>query len=188
MSLPQELIADLKSSHFNFGGYNQGPNHSVYTQNFQHDINAKPPKVDTSDFRKSHLKFGDYQSDNFYVSLKNRDFTNPGKQELAKMNEEKKRDLRSHHFNFGGWGPMHTTTTGTTFVEKQIDNNILSDKLEKVNKMRKHNFELGNSQKHNRSSTYGDQFKPMEKGQAFQGPSKEELKQKMLTSGKPIYC
>merc|ERR1711935_446615 len=46
--------------------------------------------------------------------------------------------------------------------------------------MRKHNFELGNSQKHNRSSTYGDQFKPMEKGQAFQGPSKEELKQKML--------
>lgn len=124
----------------------QGPDYSVYTHEYQHDPTAKPPRVDTRDFRKSHLKFGDYQSDNFYLSLKNRDYTNPGKQELAKMNEEKKRDLRSHHFNFGGWGPMHTTTTGATYIEKAIDANLLSDKQEKVNKMRKHNFELGNSQ------------------------------------------
>ena len=46
--------------------------------------------------------------------------------------------------------------------------------------MRKHNFELGNSKVNQRSSTYNQAYQPSDPEIYNQGPSKAELKQKML--------
>ena len=113
MKLNEDLVKDLKSSHFDFGGYNKKPCYSQYAHQFrsvdQPDFSNRVP-IDVKSFKQSHLKFGDYNSDNFYTSAKSAHFQHPGRQEIAKINEEKLQDLRSHHFKLGGWAAMHDTT------------------------------------------------------------------------------
>ena len=141
-----ELVADLKSSHFDFGNYNTQPNHSVYYNNFRPSTEKNNTAVIDNKNRKSHINFGNYENNNFYVSLKDRDFQNHGPQEIARLDDEKKRDLRRHHFTYGGWDQDHSTTAGSTYCEQKIDMDVLRNKMEKTNKMRRHNFELGMSE------------------------------------------
>lgn len=179
MAMNQDMIAELKSSHFDFGGYNLKENHSQYKHHYR-GTPSDTVKVDASNFSASHLKFGDYTSKNFYVSAKDMDYTKPVGAEVARMNDDKKRDLRSHHFNFGGWGPAHNTTSADTYTKKDLDCNLVSSKQDQVNKMRKHNFELGNSNKTYRTSAYGSSYQPVDKNILTGGPSKEQLKERML--------
>jgi len=108
------------------------------------------------------------------------DYTKPVGAEVARMDDDKKRDLRAHHFDFGGWGPMHNTTSKDTYTQKNLDSNLVASKQEQVNKMRKHNFELGNSNKTYRTSAYGSSYLPIDPNFNASGPSKEALKERML--------
>ena len=92
MKQNQDFVKDLKSSHFDFGGYNTKPSHSQYRHHYRSndDPNFKPTEsINLHSIRGSHLQFGDYKSDNFYTTSKDHHYGNPGVQPLAKINDDK---------------------------------------------------------------------------------------------------
>lgn len=81
MQLNEDLVKDLKSSHFDFGAYNLKANHSQYVNHFRPWENDKVEATGKALNKQSHIHFGSYNPKNFYVSNKNTDFSHPGKQE-----------------------------------------------------------------------------------------------------------
>ena len=51
--------------------------------------------------RDSHYKYGDFNNKNFYATTNNLTYQKIDKFEKVQLNEDKKADLRDHHFTLG---------------------------------------------------------------------------------------
>ena len=65
------------------------------TQNNDQDFHNQKVNV------KSHFTIGQKQAVDMYLTMKQKDYKNHGNLEVAKLDEDQKVYLKSHHFNLG---------------------------------------------------------------------------------------
>ena len=98
-------IKDLRKTNFSMGGNSNKDDLSVYYRDYrpweipQYDSVAQNYK-----FQKTNLDMGDKNGPHAsrrWATTQAKDFIDHGPQPTVQLNEEKKADLRNHHFGFG---------------------------------------------------------------------------------------
>lgn len=132
-------------------------------------------------FQKTNLVFGTDKIDGMYASVKDKEYIKHENFQPSLLADDKKKDLRSHHFEFGGWEPNMTTTSKIDYVAKQGQAPNMANRQKQTNKMRKHNFSIANGQEvRPQASTYLRHYQGEQGEGDTRGMSKEELQQKLI--------
>lgn len=108
--------------------------------------------------KASNFDFGSYQRPNFYSSTTKMSYKPQRDFRPESLNEDKKRDLRTHHFSFGKQGQFHTTSSNLTYVTHDIPQNLRSLQDEQCKKMRTHHHTFKESTNDAVSSVYNSTF------------------------------
>lgn len=114
------------------------------------------------------------------MSTKKNDFVEHKNFMPSKISDETMNDLRNHHFSLGDWDPYKQSITHENYPEKPLPQNMKENKQRLTNKMRKHNFKIGDGKSSFPNTSYGRQFKAIPPNAIEKGLSKEELKQKVI--------
>jgi hypothetical protein len=95
-------IKDLKKTNFTLGGDSNKNDQSIYYVDYRPwKANQGGAKDNLHKFQKTNLLLGEDQHANNYISTNVKDFVAHKAMAPSRLNEEKKNDLRTHHFQFG---------------------------------------------------------------------------------------
>lgn len=134
----------------------------------------------TNKFQKTNLSIGENIDPGMYTSVKENDFIKHEVFEPSQLADEKKKDLRTHHFSFGEMDPNMQSTMKTAFQGKEGTIISKENRQKQTNKMRRHNFKIGNGKNVlGTNSTYLQDYQERE-SKAGPGMSKEDLKQRLI--------
>lgn len=125
-----------RSSHFQLG--NTPQNYwSVYGKDYTAKETVQNQVPVTNPFRGSSLK----QEERGSFATTNKTLLRAWDQtEVAKLDDQKLKELRSHHFKLGSYAPKESMTTNQTFHDRKTLNGEASkNQEESKNKMRGHN-------------------------------------------------
>ena len=117
-----------------------------------------------------------------YSTVSHLDYIQHQGAELAQLNEEKKRDLRTHHFSFGNYKPNYVPQTALEYTEKaqSIEQFREEQDLQRA-KMRKHYHDFNETDKKNYTSVYGHEYnRQFDPKDLRQGLTQKELQQKVV--------
>jgi len=161
---------------------------SVYKYDYRRwPLGVPDNTAETYKFQKTKFILGDEEGQkNQWVSTNAKDFTRHHGVIPSRLNEDQKRDLRTHHFEFGNltvtfsgdWKGTKVSEFTDEYVKKHTDiDTANSDQLK--NKLRKHNFKIGDSDGKLANSVYDTTYvkHPFDPNA---GPNAEELKKKVV--------
>lgn len=95
-------IKDLRRTNFVVGGDDNKDDLSVYYRDYRPwELPSLDKKAQTYKFQKTNFHLGEQEGGNQWGSTNNKDFVKHEGQVPSRLNEETKRDLRNHHFDFG---------------------------------------------------------------------------------------
>jgi hypothetical protein len=184
---------DLRRSHFTLGNSNPAGNSSEYIEEYRKKAGGAEGSLrEKLNVKASHFQIGQVTNPTMYTTVNNRDFKHHVGHEMSRLNDEKKADLRNHHFSFGSHEPNFQTLSAAEFGAKNNSLTIARQKQEQEdqkNKMRKHNFVFGETDKPHYSSVYNKEYnKEFNPDDFKQGLSAEALKQKVVDLRKSTVC
>lgn len=104
----------------------------------EHGAQTQDPNL-KADLRASHFKFDDVKTNQF-KSMSSQSYV-PKKGEPGVLNEELKKDLRSHHFTYGNTNGLMMSSTQIAFKNTNGAPSNLDPALAK--ELRSHHFSLG---------------------------------------------
>lgn len=101
MSLSE--LKDLRKTNFVMGGMPNQDDVSAYYRHYRPwELPALDQKAQTYKFQKTNLAIGDnVGAGSNWVTTQNQDFIKHGHTEQPRLNEERKKELRSHQYDFG---------------------------------------------------------------------------------------
>jgi hypothetical protein len=100
MSLSE--IKDLRKTNFVMGGNSNKEDLSVYYRDYRPwEIPMTDQKALSLKFQKTNMAIGTETGVNHWVSTNNKDFIKHPPTDQPKLNEERKKELRSHQYDFG---------------------------------------------------------------------------------------
>ena len=158
----KKLGKELRKSHFHFQQEVKDPFLSMgrsMLQDYSSGMEYIDSRVRGIKLTKTNYKLG--TDDTNYRSEATNSFVRPGKQKVAKLNEEKLNDLRKHHFHLGYAGDgKQSTVTQYSFgygpkKQEKIDPEEVRARKEYLTR---HNFKLGNNSKPSYKTGYLTDF------------------------------
>jgi hypothetical protein len=100
MSLSE--IKDLRKTNFVMGGNSNKEDLSVYYRDYRPwELATIDQRALTLKNQKTNIAIGTETGTNHWVSTNNKDFVKHGHSDQPRLNEERKKELRSHQYNFG---------------------------------------------------------------------------------------
>lgn len=101
MLCKEHLMKDLRNTHFELGTEHGNKHQSVYAKDYPEWKGEQlGAAFDNAALRKTHFVTGVDSMENRFRSIYKEDYIDrPG--DMSRLNEENKKDLRSHHFNLG---------------------------------------------------------------------------------------
>lgn len=101
MSLSE--LKDLRRTNLVMGGDSNKDDLSVYYRDYRPwEIPPYDQRAQTYKFQKTNMAIGDDAgAGNTWATTQNRDFIKHEHTDQPKLNEERKKELRSHQYNFG---------------------------------------------------------------------------------------
>lgn len=146
-----------RASHFQLGNTSQNY-HSVYAKDYTPKETVANQVQVTNPFRGASLQNdskGNFATTNKTL-LRAWDQT-----EIAKLDDQKLKELRTHHFKLGNYAPKDTYTTSQVFHDKKTSTGEASkNQEESKNKMRGHNHNFKEQNFTNYHTAYAKQFTP----------------------------
>jgi len=179
----RQLANDLRRTHFTLGTGASHHQSSEYVAEYQRKQTAfETSQKDKLNLRASHFEFGPHDPSKTFVTLHQKDFKEHVGFQPPRLNEEKKRDLRSSHFVLGNYHAPYASLNHANFTEKYIPiGQQRQEQEEQKNKMRKHNHDFTETNKKHLTSEYHAHFnKQNDPNSLKQGLSPAELRQKVI--------
>lgn len=97
----QALLQDLRNTHFDLGHDGRGDFKSIYHRDYpEWPLTSTGQTISNAGLRKTHFVAGVDDQLNRFNSLYKEDFIEHPPS-MSTLNEANKKDLRTHHFNFG---------------------------------------------------------------------------------------
>lgn len=159
---------------------------SVYYRDYRPwELPGLDQKAQTYKFQKTNLNMGDNHHPGRWTSVHDKDYVKHDYVAPSRLNEEKKQDLRTHHFNFGNlllpfrrleWSQGQRVKD--EFPQKEVDLDFRNGEVLK-NKLRNDNFEIGDHSRKMANSVYDTTYVPHPVDR-FAAPNREELKKKVV--------
>jgi len=183
LSKSRQTANDLRRSHFTLGAADPKSRVSEYVQEYQGKKGAlEASQKDKLNVRASHFQFGPHEPSKTFYTISQKDYKEHTGFQAPKLNEEKKRDLRSSHFTLGSWNPAYASLNHVNFPEKHIPMNLHKQEQEvQRSKMRKHNHDFTETQRKMFSSEYNNNFnKANDPNSLKQALTGQEIRQKVI--------
>lgn len=184
MSLSE--LKDLRQTNFVMGGNSNKDDLSVYYRDYRPwEIQANDQKALLLKFQKTNLSIGTETGTNHWVTTNNKDFVKHGHSEQPRLNEERKKELRSHQYDFGrhvmtlgNWTGAKMSEFKDEYTKKHVDVDTKNSEQLK-NKLRKHNFTITDPSYKLANTVYETTYTPHPK-ETLNMPNSEELKKKVI--------
>jgi hypothetical protein len=185
MSLSE--LKDLRRTNLVMGGDSNKDDLSNYYRDYRPwELQTVDQRAQTFKFQKTNLVIGENEGPDNWSSTQNRDFIKHDHSDQPKLNEERKRELRSHQYNFGrarvtllgNWNGSKISEFADEFTTKRADLDHKNGEILK-NKLRKHNFQLGEPAAKMANTTYDTAYVAHPKD-ALNLPNNEELRKKVV--------
>ncbi|KAL4505331.1 hypothetical protein ABPG72_002393 [Tetrahymena utriculariae] len=173
---------NLRATHFTLGNNPDNPYKTVNRDSYKpvssENIESQGEKLA---LRNSHFILGDYNKPGFYNTMHNIHYPYHKGAQGAKLEEEKRRDLRTHHFQLGSYGPTIKTSNNLVYNQKPLQKDLQHERDAQKAKMRAHHHNFAESTNIVMTTHYNDQYNKDVDPQALkQGIPAAELKQKVV--------
>ncbi|EGR34106.1 hypothetical protein IMG5_023840 [Ichthyophthirius multifiliis] len=185
----KEHARELRKAHFHLGFEKgiQKETESQYQEDYKaYNLEAAQKTKDEmqklqKDLRSNHYILGtDNDASKIFISTAAQSFQQPKNPQISQLSLETKNDLRSHHFNLGYSKDPEISDYKINYDPKQINLDVLKDKKEQINMLRKHNHDFGDNKDYY-SSIYNENFsKTYDPQYLKQGKSKQEILEQII--------
>ncbi|KRX03844.1 Cyclic nucleotide-binding protein [Pseudocohnilembus persalinus] len=182
----------LRGSHFTLGqntgpyasvsqtSYNNKPTQKQMPNVYQNQDVASAVAHDKANLRASHFQLGNSDPKAYFNTMNQVNLKHHENFDRAVLSEAQKKDLRTHHFNLGAYGPYNKTMYTLQYDKKPLSTQNDQEKLKQFMISHHHNFrEMGNTMM---TSKYNDDYNKEIKPQDLKigGISQEEMRKKEL--------
>ncbi|EGR30947.1 hypothetical protein IMG5_120530, partial [Ichthyophthirius multifiliis] len=175
------LQTNLRASHFTLGNDQK---HLQYQTIHRKDYTPKKAQHEQSQDLKlmnSHFALGEEKKQWIYNTTNNVAYPFHKGTHKAGLEEARQRDLRTHHFQFGSYGPTVHTHNNLTYDTKPVQQNLQNEREAQKAKMRRHNHQFAESERIEMTSNYNDQYnKQLDPNALRQGLSAADIMQKVV--------